>query len=244
MADTIITNAIDLGDIALRSLLSLTVLFFITRLMGKKQISQLTFFDYVIGISIGSLAAEMAATDEVPYQHGLTAIVVYGLIAWLISIITNKSIKARRFFTGHTFLLIDKGKILEENLSTVKYDVNDLLSEARNAGYFNIADIEYALLETNGKISFLPKADKQPPTLGDMGIQKQQDGLCANVIIDGVIMKENLHSVGLDEAWLRNEMERQNAGKVQDIILATVDNQNALSVYPMTKRKVKKTPVD
>lgn len=244
MADTILYHATDLGDIALRSLLSLTVLFFITRLMGKKQISQLTFFDYVIGISIGSLAAEMAATDEVPYQHGLTAIVVYGLIAWVISLITNKSIKARRFFTGHTFLLIDKGKILEENMAKVKYDVNDLLSEARNAGYFNIADIQYALLETNGKISFLPKVDKQPPTLGDLNIQKAQEGLCANVIIDGEIMADNLQAAGLDETWLKNELEKQKAGSVPDIILATVDTDNALSIYPKTRKTVKRTAID
>ena len=86
----------------------------------------------------------------------------------------------------------------------VKYDVNDVLAEARNAGYFNIADVEYAVLETNGKISFLPKADKQPATLGDLNIQTQQEGLVANVIIDGVVMKENLKFTGLDETWLKN----------------------------------------
>lgn len=244
MADQILYHAADLGDIALRSVVSLAVLFLITRLMGKKQISQLTFFDYVIGISIGSLAAEMAATDEVPYQHGLTAIVVYGLIAWLIALITNKSIKARRFFTGHTFLLIDKGKILEKNLATVKYDVNDLLSEARNAGYFNISDIEYALLETNGKLSFLPKADKQPPTLSDLNIQKAQDGLTANVVIDGELMRENLTMLGLNEEWLRQELEKQRVSGIHDLILATVDTNNVLTVFEKTGREVKKTPID
>ena len=235
---------IQMGDVALRAVLSLVVLFLITRVMGKKQISQLTFFDYVIGISIGSIAAEMTTNKDVLYGHGVVAIIVYGLIALLISVVTNKSIKARRFFTGHTFMLIDQGKILEQNLKEVKYDVNDLLSEARNAGYFNIADIEYALLETNGKISFLPKSDKQPATLGDLNIQKEQEGLCANVIIDGKIMKENLKFTGLDESWLKAELNNQNAGPVSNIILATVDNQNQLSVYRKTHREIKKTQID
>lgn len=234
----------DILDIILRAVLSLLVLFLVTRMMGKKQISQLTFFDYVIGISIGSLAAEMAATDEVPYQHALTAIVIYGLIAWLISLITNKSIRARRFFTGHAYLLINHGQILEKNLGRVKYDINDLLSEARNAGYFNIADIEYALLETNGKISFLPKPDRQPPTLGDLQIQKEADGLVANVIIDGKLMAENLKFTGLDESWLRKELKRQHVSSFSDVILATIDPQKQLSVYVKTGKEIDKTPMD
>ena len=111
---------VQLGDVALRAILSLVVLFLVTRMMGQKQISQLTFVDYVIGISIGSIAAEMTTNKDVPYGHGLIAIVIYGVIALIIAIWTNKSIKARRFFTGHAFLLIDKGKILEKNLMRVK----------------------------------------------------------------------------------------------------------------------------
>lgn len=235
---------LQLGDAVLRAVLSLAVLFCITRVMGKKQISQLTFFDYVVGISIGSLAAEMATNTDVPYWHGVTAIFVYGLIALEIAVLTNKSVKARRFFTGCTFLLIDRGRILEQNLMKVKYDVNDLLSEARNAGYFNIADVEYALLETNGKISFLPKTDRRPATLSDLNIQKPQEGLCANVIIDGKIMQENLKATGLDESWLRRELNRQNTASVSDVILATVDPDRQLSVYPKTHQTVKKTPID
>lgn len=160
----------ELPDIALRSVLSIIVLFLITRFMGKKQISQLTFFDYTIGISIGSIAAEMAATDTEPYLHTLLAMIIYGLLAILISVITNKSIKARRFFTGRAFLLIQNGKILERNLSKAKLDVNDLLAAARIEGYFDLSDIAYGVLETNGRMSFLPVASKTPVTAGDIGI--------------------------------------------------------------------------
>ncbi|MEG0692278.1 MAG: DUF421 domain-containing protein [Oscillospiraceae bacterium] len=234
----------DIGDIILRAFISICFLFIITRLMGKKQISQLTFFDYVIGISLGSIAAAMASSTDVPYEHTLTSMTVYTVIALTISIVTNKSMWARRFFTGKTFLLIDKGKILEENLNKVKYDINDLLAQARNAGYFNIADVHYALLETNGKISFMPVSDKQPTTVSDLNIVKPQDRLTANVIIDGVIIANNLKAVGLNNDWLKSNLEKQHINPIQDIILATVDTDNNLSVYLKSKKVIKTTPID
>lgn len=240
----LLENTIDILDIMLRSLISLAVLFIITRFMGKKQISQLTFFDYAIGISIGSIAAEMAVTDDIPYQHALVSMLVYGIISVIISVATNKSLKARRFFTGKTFLLIDRGKILEKNLSKVRYDVNDLLAEARLAGYFDISDIDYALIETSGKISFMPTIDKTPPTLSDLKIKKLPEGLTANVVIDGEIMKKNLEMTGLNEEWLRKEMDKQRVKRLSDIILATVDSNNKLTVYQKTGKIVPETFID
>lgn len=234
----------DIGNIVIRAFISVCFLFIITRLMGKKQISQFTHFDYVIGISIGSIASEMASTTEIPFTHTITAMIIYTAVAITISVITNKSIFARRFFTGRTFILIDQGKILEKNLSKVKYDVNDLLSQARNAGYFNIADIHYALLETNGKISFMPVADKQPPTLGDLNIIKNQEALTCNVIIDGEIMIDNLNSIGLNTEWLKSTLKKQNVISEKNIILATVDTEKNLKVYHKTKKLKLTTPLD
>lgn len=231
-------------DILLRAVLSIVFLFIITRVMGKKQISQLTYFDYVIGISIGSIAAEMASNIDVNYIDALSSMAIYALIAIIISIVTNKSIKARRFFTGKTFILINNGKIIEQNLNKVRYDINDLLSEARNAGYFNISDIQYALLETNGKISFLPVTQKQPATLGDLGINKAQEGLTANVIIDGKIMDKNLNMIGFNREWLHTQLKSQNAPNIKDIILATVDSNNTLKVFEKTKNIIPETQID
>lgn len=235
---------LDLGDITLRAVISIFFLFIITRLLGKKQISQLTLFDYIIGISLGSIAANMASTTDVPYSHTIMSMAVYSAVSIIISIITNKSVWARRFFTGRTFLLIDNGKILEVNLNKVKYDVNDLLAEARNAGYFNIADVAYALLETNGKISFMPVSDKEPVTLSDLNITKKQDRLTANVIIDGVVMLDNLRAVGLNDDWLKNSLAVLKVKSEKNIILATVDSDNKLLVYEKTHLNVKRTPID
>ncbi len=225
-------------DVVLRAILSVAFLFFITRFMGRKQISQLSFFDYIIGISIGSIAAAMCTGQEVQYLHGFIAMSVYSLMALGISIATNKSIKLRRFFNGRAYILIYKGKILNKNLEKVRYDINDLLSEARYAGYFNIADIEYAIMETSGRISYLPKAQKTNVVQEDLSILKPQEGLVANVVIDGNIMIENLKFVGLDESWLKSELKKQGNYKIKDILLATVDDNNSLSVYLKTDKLV------
>lgn len=235
---------LDTLDVILRSVTSIIFLFFITRLMGRKQISQLSFFDYIIGISIGSIAAEMATSQQVPYLHGFLGMLIYALIAIGISLVTNKSIKFRRFINGRTYLLIEKGKILDRNLTKVKYDVNDLLAEARYSGYFNIADIEYALMEASGRISFMPKAAKTNVVQEDINLQKAQEGLVANIIIDGEIMKDNLLHTGLNEAWLRKHLEEQGYDSEKEIILATVDIDNNLSIYEKSNKTVQQTVID
>lgn len=234
----------DLFDVALRSVISLLFLFLVTRFMGRKQISQLTFFDYVIGITIGSIAAEMATGLEVPYSHCLLSMGLYGAVDIIISVLTRKSIKMRRLFNGCAYILIKEGKILERNLTKVKYDINELLSAARYAGYFNIADIEYAIMEPDGRISFMPKSEKQIATLEDFHITKENEGLVANVIIDGAIMKENLKMLGLDQKWLRNQIQQQKADKIEEIILATVDKNRNLTIYHKTHELIGHTFID
>lgn len=218
-------------DISLRSFLSVAVLFLLTKLMGVKQISQMSFFDYVIGISIGSIAAAMACEQDVAYEDALISMAMYALIAILISYITNKSMKARRFLTGTSVVLIDHGKIIEDNLEKVKFDVNELLAECRSGGYFNVSDLEYAIMESSGKISFLPKSEKRPLTPEDIQLTPAQELLTASVIIDGNIMPNNLRSIGKDEKWLKKQLRSQKIGSIHDILLATVDSNSELSVY-------------
>lgn len=222
---------INIGDVFLRALVSIAVLFVLTKLMGAKQISQLTFFDYAIGISIGSIAAELAASDEAEYLDTLLAMVIYSTVAVAISYATNKSIKARRFFTGTSTLLIDNGKLIRANLKKAKFDINDLLSEARYSGYFNISDIQFAILETNGHISFLPKSDKRPIMPQDLGMKPKQEGLCANVIFDGKVMEENLKGAGKNREWLDKQLEAQHVKRVEEVFLAICDESNQLTIF-------------
>ena len=225
-----IMELMDLLTIVGRSILSLALLFLVTKALGKKQVSQLSLFDYVIGISIGNFAAEMTINLEINYLNGVVSIVVFGGIAYLISYITMKSIYLRRFFMGVPTILIQNGKILEKNLRKVKFDVNDLLEECRGNGYFDLNEIEYGIMEVNGKVSILPKAEHKPVTLKDMQLKCQKSSLCANVIIDGHIMTNNLKNMNKNKNWLEQELKIKGSN-IEDILLATLDNQEKLTIY-------------
>lgn len=221
---------LQLGDVLLRATVSLVTLFLITKLLGKKQVSQLSLFDYVIGISIGNFAAEMTINLESEYLHGTVAVVFFGLVAYGVSILTMKSIHLRSFFMGRPTILIQDGKLLMKGLQKVKFDVNDLLEECRINGYFDIGEISYAVMETNGEISFLPKSDYKVVTLKDLNMKGEKEGLCANVIIDGNLMKDAINNVGVDDAWIMHELNIKGK-KIENILLATVDNKKELRVY-------------
>ena len=231
-------NCEELIRVTLRALLSLITLFLVTKMLGQKQVSQLSLFDYVIGISIGNFAAEMTINLESHFLNGTLAVLIFGLVAYMISILTMKSIVLRRFFMGVPTIIIENGKLLEESLKKVKFDVNDLLEECRSCGYFDIADISYAIMEANGKLSILPKEKARPVTMEDMNLTKEDKGLCANVIIDGVVMQENLKNCNKDEKWLQKELKKQKEEQ-KDILLATLDKQNKLTVYKKSKEQSK-----
>ena len=182
-----------------RSITSLVVLFFITKLMGKKQVSELSLFDYVIGISIGNFTAEMVMSFDNQYINGIIAIVTFGVISYLVSVVTMKNMTLRRFIIGVPTVIIEDGKISLEALKKTKLDINDLLEQCRTMGYFDITEISYAILEVNGKISILPKSDYQVPTLTDLNIKKDKNYLSANIIIDGKLIKDNLENTNKDE---------------------------------------------
>ena len=225
------TNWMELFDVTLRAILSLITLFLITKMLGKKQVSQLSLFDYVIGISIGNFAAEMTINLESDYLHGILAVVIFGVVAYLVSILTMKSIHLRRYFMGTPTLLIQDGKLLEQNMKKVKYDVNDLLEQCRTNGCFDLSEIKYALMEANGTLSILPFETERPLKVKDMKIKPKKEGLCANVIIDGKVMPNNLKNCNKDETWLKKELKIKGYTDLQQILLATVDVNEKLQIY-------------
>lgn len=221
---------LQLGDVLLRATVSLITLFLVTKLLGKKQVSQLSLFDYVIGISIGNFAAEMTINLESEYLHGTVAVIFFGLVAYGVSVLTMKSIRLRSFFMGRPTILIQDGKLLMKGLQKVKYDINDLLEQCRVNGYFDISEISYAVMEANGTISILPKSDYRNLTLKDLNIKGQKEGILANVIIDGNLMKVAIRNKNLTEDWVRHELKVQGK-KLENVLLATVDINNELKVY-------------
>ena len=224
----------DAFEVVIRCIIAMTTLFFMTKLLGKKQVSELSLFDYVVGISIGNFASEMAINLEAEFFNAMLAIVVFGILAYIISILTLKSLKLRKFFIGSPTILLEHGNLIYKNMKKSMIDVNDILSQAREMGYFDISEVEFAILEANGKISFLPKGEYKNINIKDMNLKIEKQGLCANVIMDGNIMNDNLNNIGKDEEWLLHELDVKGK-KVHDILLATVDINDKLVIFDRRK---------
>lgn len=217
-------------EVIIRSLISIILLQILAKLSGPKQISQLTFYDYIVGITIGSIAAVMAIDDQIDWYLCAIAMILYIAVSIFFSWITTKNIKAREVLTGTPHILIFHGKIIEENLKKVHFDVNDLLTQCRIAGYFDVSKIEFAIMETTGNVSFMLKSEENPVTNKDMNKQIEQEELMANVIIDGKIMEENLKSIGKDKFWLVNKVNEHDMD-IKDILLGIANLNNDLYLY-------------
>lgn len=222
----------ELLKIVMVSLGSIITLFILTKIMGDREMSELSMFDYINSITIGSIAAEMATSLEGDFLKPLTAMIVYAGISFIISYSTCKSIKLRRFFEGHTLLLYQNGQIYERNLMRAKIDVNEFLAMCRTSGYFDLEEVHTVILETNGKLSIIPAVKNRPATPSDFNLNPQQNNLLANVIIDGKILKDNLKATGKDEKWLEKQLSSQGAADIKEVILANYDmNSDKLNIY-------------
>lgn len=219
----------DFLRVLLTAPLSIVALFFLSKLIGNKQISNLNIFDYINGITIGSIAAEMATCEleELPYIA--IALVIYAVIVFALSLLSQKSVKLRRFFTGKTILLYDKGKLYKRNLTTAKLDFNEFLALLRNKGYFNLDDIEAVMLEQSGDMSVLPKDKNRPVTPDDIKVRVHQTRPEAVVIMNGLVMYRNLKATGNNEEWLYARLEEQHK-KLADVFAATCDGDNNLKI--------------
>lgn len=218
-------------SVLIKGFMSLIFLFLVIKLLGKKQVSQLNVFDYVIGISLGNLAAEMTINSDISIINGLLAMIIYGLCSLFVSFITNKSIIARRLISGVPIVLIEHGKISKEQLRKVKLDINDLLQDAREDGIFDITKVDYAIMEVSGKVTFLLKAEEDNLTPRDMNINALDSGLMANLIMDGNIMNNNLKAFGKDKKWLLKKINEQGYHDVKDIFLLTCNNSGEVTIY-------------
>lgn len=238
-----IGGIMDLINVLWTTLGSIVVLFILAKLMGYREVSEMSMFDYINGITIGSIAAEMA-TDIEHFEKPLLAMIIYALADVAISYSTNKSIKLRRFFTGKPLILMNNDKIYYNSLKKARLDVSEFLLLCRNSGYFDISDIQTAILECNGKLSILPKSENRPMTPKDMNFIPNTDAMVANVVIDGKIMYKNLHHTGKDEKWLHGQLKSQGIKDLKDVLLATCDIDNTVTVYQKYANKPKEDILD
>lgn len=221
----------DYLKIILTSTASVIVLFIITKIMGHKQISQLNSFDYITGITIGSIAAEFATELEQPLKP-LVATLVYGFIAFLISIVTDKFARTRKYINGTPTIIMNNGVIYRKNMKKAKLDLSEFMMLCRQKGFFNMSDIQTAVFEYNGMVTILPYSNKRPSTPFDMNLSPQADNIMTEVIMDGRILDGNLKRLGLNSVWLNKQLKEQGYKSAHEVYLGLCDAQNMLSLYP------------
>ena len=212
-------------NVFVASVVSLAVLFILTRLGGKRQIAQMNLFDYVNSITIGSIAAEMATNLEQWYRP-LTAMIVYGIAAFAVHYGTCKNRNVRLWLSGQAIPLMENGTIYKAELGRAKIDLNEFLAQARVAGYFDLNEVQCAMLETSGQISFLPKSFNRPVTPQDLAIQTDPASKWYDLVLDGKLIEENLHTSGKDRTWLNTHLSRAGIGQLSETFYAACDNQD------------------
>ena len=222
----------DTVKVILTALLSVVALFIITKIMGHKQVSQLDFFDYVCGITIGSIGAELATELESP-EKPLIALGVWGGTSVVLNLIAKKMPKTRKYINGSPTVLMKDGKIFRKNLKQAKLDISEFMLLCREQGYFDLEEIQIAVLEHNGRLSILPKAACRPATPEDLKITVKATHMGVELIMDGRIMGENLSRLGHDGIWLTDLLRLQGYKDAGEVFLA-IDRaeESRLTVYP------------
>ena len=225
-------------QIIITSTVSLFALFLLTKLIGNREIAELSMFDYLNGITIGSIAAEMSISKGEEVIDCLIAMIVYSILIFIISILTNKSIIFNRFINGKALILFDNNTFYRKNLAKSKINLAEFQNQCRTKGFFDMSQIKTAIIEANGKITILPKSDSRPVTCSDLNLNVDDEKKQFNIIIDGKILYDNLKATGNNEKWLIKKLQEQNL-KLEDIFLATCDFENNVSTYKKSEENIK-----
>jgi uncharacterized membrane protein YcaP (DUF421 family) len=195
-------------------------LFFLTKILGKTQISQITAFDFISAIIVGELVGNALYDENVGIMDILITVLMWGFLIFLTEIITEKSQRWRKFLEGEPSIVIQKGKIDYKQLKKNHLDINQLQHLLRSKDVFSIRECEYAILETDGTISVMKKQPYSNVTLEDLKISKKQQTLPVSLILDGMVIKDNLASIQKDESWLLNEIRQRGAKTVEEVLYA------------------------
>lgn len=216
--------------ITIRSIASFIILLFFTRIMGKRQISHLTFFDYCVGITIGSIAAEMSVDQNVKIINGIVSLTIWGILPIIIAYLGIKSDKFRNFTDGRPAIIIKNGQIMEKSMKKNLLTIDELMLLLREKDIFKVSDVEMAVLETNGQLSVMKKSSQQTVTPQMLKMVLKQENAPTLLIMDGQILHKNLRTIGITKEWLLKEIQKQGATTIEDIFLAQIDSNNQLYV--------------
>lgn len=216
--------------VLVRSFIGFFSLLIFTRIIGKEQISQLTFFDYVLGITIGSIAASLTtdlSSRAWPHWVGL---ITWAALGYLMEIVTLKWRYAAKVLEGEPVIVIMSGKIMEDALKKAKYRVSDILELMRNQGVFDPNEVDFAIIESNGQLSILKKAEHLPLTPKDMNIPVKDSGISTELIYDGILIEENLRQLKKDKKWLTDELRAHGINNISEVFLVTLNPEGSIYI--------------
>lgn len=221
--------------IPLTTVLSLIILFILSKATGARTISSMSMFDYVNSIAIGSIAAQLSIAQEDEIVHNIIAMVLYGILTYLCAIISEKYKCCRNWLVGHPIVLVEKQKYYFNNFKKAHLDMEEFQAIVRQQGYFDLSKIDTAILESTGLVSIIPVAEEKPVVAQDINLSPKQEAIKANIILDGDICEDNLRRMGKDKKWLEKEIKRYKILDRSDIFLATVDEENKVNFYIKVK---------
>ncbi|WP_411678391.1 DUF421 domain-containing protein [Caproicibacter sp.] len=221
----------------LRSAAAFLLLMLVTRLMGKKAISQMTFFDFCVGITLGSVTTEIGLTGNDSMGTAIVMLFTLAGLTILTGYLHLKSMKFRKAVNSEPLMLIENGRIVEANLKKARITLNDLTSLLREKNAFNIADVNNAVLENDGKLSVQLKSGKKPVTPSELQLHPPEKGLTRDIVIDGILLNENLEATNLTKEWLYEELKKQGFSNLKEVFFAALDSSGSLYVSKGMKGK-------
>lgn len=216
--------------IFIRSVTAFILLLIMTRIMGKKQLSQLTFFDYCVGITIGSVAATMSVDQNVKIANGFISLIIWGLFPIILAYVGMKNRKFIDITDGRPAIVIKNGAVLEKSMKQNQLAIDELMMLLREKSVFKIEDVEMAVLETNGELSILKKAAEQPVTPKVLGIQVEEEQAPTLLIADGTLLEKNIAMLAYSKQWVLDEIKNQGASDIKDVFIAQIDDKGKLYV--------------
>jgi len=218
------------ANVLIRTVLAFVTLFVVARLLGKQQLSQLTFYEYITGITMGDIAASIAIDAGRSPLYYMLALVAFAALTLGTGVITEKSRPLRKLIEGEPVVLVHNGKILEHNMAKSGYNMENLMMQLRERDAFDIREVEFAIAETDGYLTVLKKSQNRPVTPADLGIDTKYEGIPSEIIVDGQVIHQNLKQNHLDEAWLIARLQSMGYNSPQEIPYASLDSEGNLYV--------------
>lgn len=214
----------------LKAVIAFIAVLVYSRILNKEQMAQLTFYDYVAGITLGAIAAAVALDHQGYFWNYLWVLTVFAAAAWLTGYLTEKSRPLRKLIEGEPTVVIHNGKILEHNMRKLRYNIDNLLTQLRDKNVFSIGDVEFAILESNGGLSVLLKSQKRPLQPSDLNLPTSYEGISSEIIIDGLVIYQNLKQNKLDEQWLISELKKRGYNSPSQIMFASLASDGNLYI--------------